>query len=82
MRKVKMPCLDRVCGYVRENGSDMFSTDGQILFCKICEMKVAADKKFTITQHVSRDKHRNGLQRQISGTKNQILLTVPKSLFF
>lgn len=82
MPKVKMPYLDRLRGYVREYGSDVFSTDGQILFCKICEVKVAADKKFTITQHVSRDKHRKGLQRQIAGTKNQTLLTVPKSPFF
>lgn len=60
----------------------MFSTDGQILCCKICEVKVAADKKFTITQHVSRDKHKQGLQRQISGTPIQNLLTVQKSPFF
>jgi len=82
MPKVKIPCLDRLRGYVREYGSDVFSTDGQIVFCKICEVKVAADKKFTITQHVSRDKHKQGLQRKISGTKNQVLLTVPKSPFF
>ena len=58
MPKVKIPCLDQLCGYVRENDSDLFSMDSQILFCNLCEMKVAADKKFTITQHVSRDKHR------------------------
>lgn len=69
MPKVKMPYSDRLRGYVREYGSDVFSTDGQILLCKICEVKVAAGKKFTITQHVSRDKHKQGLQRQISGTQ-------------
>lgn len=74
--------MDRLRGYVREYGSDVFSTDGQILFCKICEVKVAANKKFTITQHVSRDNHKQELQRKISGTKNQVLLTVPKSPFF
>jgi hypothetical protein len=60
----------------------VFSTDGQILFCKICEVKVAAGKKFTITQHVSRDKHKQGLNRKISDIKNQVLLTVPKSPLF
>ncbi|KAE9543713.1 hypothetical protein AGLY_002109 [Aphis glycines] len=66
MPKVKISYLDRLRGYVREYGSDVFSTDGQILFCKIYEVKVAADKKFTITQHKSRDKHKQGLQRKIT----------------
>ena len=61
----------------------MFSTDCQILFYKICEVKVTADKKFTVSQHIiSRNKHRQCLQRKTAGTKNQILLTVPKSPFF
>lgn len=74
--------MDSLCGYVREYGSDVFSMDSQISFCKICEVKVAADKKFTFTQHVLRDKQRQGLERQIASTKNQILVTVPKSSFF
>jgi hypothetical protein len=35
---------------------DVFLTDGDILFCKMCDTKVAAEKRFTI-QHIGRDKH-------------------------
>lgn len=38
MPKVMMPCLDRLRGYVREYDSEVFSTDVQIIFCKICEV--------------------------------------------
>jgi len=45
--------------FVNKFGNDVFSTDSTVLFCQICEMKVAADKKFTIKQHISRIKHIN-----------------------
>jgi hypothetical protein len=41
----------------------MFSTDGLVLLCKVYNVKVAVDKRFTI-QHISRDKHINGVQRR------------------
>jgi hypothetical protein len=31
--------------------------------CKVCNVKVAVEKHFTI-QHISRDKHINGVQRK------------------
>jgi len=42
--------------YLREYG-DVFSTDGDILFCKVCSVKVNAEKKFTVTQHLKTNKH-------------------------
>jgi len=50
--------------YVSEFGADVFSTDGLVLFCKVCEVKVAADKKYTIQQHITRDKHLRGIQKR------------------
>jgi hypothetical protein len=35
----------------------IFSTDGSILFSKMCEVSVAAGKTFTVQQHIGRDKH-------------------------
>jgi hypothetical protein len=50
--------------FVSEFGSDIFSTNGYILFCKICDVKVAADKKFTVEQYVSRQKHIHDIERK------------------
>lgn len=47
---------------VSEYGDDIFSTDGKILFCKMCEIKVAAERKFTVVQHVGREKHIRAVQ--------------------
>uniref|UniRef100_A0A2S2QIM4 DUF659 domain-containing protein n=1 Tax=Sipha flava TaxID=143950 RepID=A0A2S2QIM4_9HEMI len=53
-----------------------------VLFCKICEVKVVADKKFTIEQHISRKKHVNGVElknknQELSTSKTQRLITEP-----
>lgn len=43
---------------VKEHPSDL-STDGKILYCKICETNVAlpTQKRFHVTQHISTKKH-------------------------
>lgn len=45
--------------YGTEFGKNIFSTDGLILYCKICDVKELIEKKFYIQQHVRRDKHKN-----------------------
>jgi Protein of unknown function (DUF 659) len=50
--------------YVNEFGGDIFSTDGTILYCKVCEVRVSAEKKFTIQQHVASNKHIVGVQKK------------------
>lgn len=35
----------------QEFGEGMFSNYGSVLFCKICEIKVAAKKKFSVKEH-------------------------------
>lgn len=62
MPKIKESTSSRLSGYVKEFGRDVFTTDGTILLCKICNIKVAAEKKFSIQQHISREKHINGLK--------------------
>jgi hypothetical protein len=39
-------------------GDDIFSTDGDILYCKMCDTKVAAEKIFMVQQHFNHDKHK------------------------
>ena len=47
MSKIKSSNRSRLLAFINEFGNDIFSTDGTVLFCKICEVKVAADRKFT-----------------------------------
>jgi len=51
-----------------------FSTDGSILFCKICKVRVAGEKKFTVTQHVSRVKYMRALEIQ-KNIKGEVVQT-------
>lgn len=39
-----------------------YTTDGTILLCKICNIKVAAENKFSIQQHISKENHINILK--------------------
>lgn len=68
MPKIKSSTSSRLRDYVNEFGKDVFTTDGTILLCKICNIKVAAEKKFSIQQHISRVKHINAL----TSMKNKI----------
>jgi hypothetical protein len=36
--------------------------DGDILNCKMCDTKVAAEKRLTVQQHIGRDKHIRAVQ--------------------
>lgn len=42
--------------------TDVFKTEGTILLSKICNIKVVTERKFTIYQHISREKHVNVLK--------------------
>lgn len=72
MPKVKTSKSNRLTKYVNEFGKEILSTDGEILFCKICEIKVASEKKFTVVQHISRDKHVSGLRRRELKSDQQV----------
>jgi len=66
--------------FVNQLSNDVFSTNG--LFCKICEVKVVADKKFIIYQHILRITHINGVEfkkpnQEQSTSEIQRLITVP-----
>lgn len=74
MPKIKPSKAAHLRKIISEFGEDIFSTDGQILFCKICEVKVAGDKRFTVQQHVGRDKHVRGIQNISKRKTSQMLL--------
>jgi len=67
---------------VSEFGDDIFSSDGTVLYCKVCEVKVASEKKFTIEQHISRIKHKNGIERKHLKQSQSFLTTSSKKSTF
>ena len=42
---------------VSEFGVEVFTTDGSIILCKYCAVKVSAEKRYHVQQHVEREKH-------------------------
>jgi len=52
-----MPKVNGIKKYITEFGEEVFSTDGDILFCKIYSVKVNSVKRFTVTQHLKTSKH-------------------------
>ena len=55
----KVMCSDsvRLRNFVKEFGEKYFTTDRIILFCKLFEVKVMAEKHFTVRQHCNTAKH-------------------------
>jgi len=77
MPKVKSSCSNRLRGFVKEFGEHVLTTDGSILYCKLCEVKVGSERRFTVEQHMNTAKHirlskqkeKNDKQQLISNTK-------------
>lgn len=57
MPKVKVSLFSQLNNYVSEFGPEVFSTDGKILYCKICDIKCGSAKRFNVTQHLTTAKH-------------------------
>ncbi|KAL4088664.1 hypothetical protein QTP88_023751 [Uroleucon formosanum] len=57
--------------YVKEYGEDAFATDGTMLYCKIYEVKVSAEKTFTVTQHIKTNKHERLLAHRNKPAENK-----------
>lgn len=59
--------------YVNEFGSDIFSEDGKVLFCLVCEKSVSTKKKFDILQHINTTRHKERVKNK--SKLNQQLIT-------
>ena len=71
MPKVKCSDSVRLRGFVKEFGEKYFTTDGKILFCKLCEVKVTAEKRFTVQQHCNTAKHKSCVNREFAAESRQ-----------
>ncbi|KAE9522338.1 hypothetical protein AGLY_017284 [Aphis glycines] len=67
----------RLRNFVKEFGEDIFSCDNAVLFCKVCGIKVSAEKKYNIQQHIARGKHiqQFNIRNQQEKPKSQVLVT-------
>jgi hypothetical protein len=64
----------RLHGFVKEFGEKYFTTDGIILFRKLCEVEAMAEKRFTVQQHCNTAKHKSCINREFSTESRQRLL--------
>jgi len=65
MPKEKQSLAFRLISYVSEfSGScgPVFSTDGEILYCKLWDSKVDSDRKFNVQQHIDTAKHKAAIK--------------------
>ena len=74
MPKAKCTSSFRLIAFVQEFGEKYFSTDGKILFCKVCEISVMAVKRFCVRQHCETAKHQKHLHLQSMKQNRQKLL--------
>lgn len=58
--------------YVSEFGDTIFSSDGSILFCKMCEVQVCADRRYIVTQHLKTVKHLRAVNKKTNNTNSKV----------
>jgi hypothetical protein len=58
MPKTSVPTRVKLTTFVKSFGPNVLSTDGAVLFCKVCDKNISADKKFLVTQHLDGVKHK------------------------
>lgn len=63
MPKERKSDAGRLQHFVKEFGTDIFSTDNKVLICKVCEAKVSSEKRFSVTQHIYSNKHARSIER-------------------
>jgi hypothetical protein len=80
MPKGKCSDSSSLIGFVQEFGEKYFSTDGKILFCKVCEISVMAEKRFCVRQHCDTAKHQKNLHLQsMKQNRQKLLLENPET---
>lgn len=51
----------------------IFTTDGAVVFCQLCEKKIVCSKKFQLQQHADTALHNSALKRRGNEKKNNYL---------
>ncbi len=69
-----MSSKQKLNNLVKEFGGEILSTDGTVLFCKVCEKTVNYEKKYFVTQHLETSKHKAAATRN-TGEKKACLIS-------
>jgi hypothetical protein len=72
MPKTPAPKGVRLRAFVKEFGEKIFSTDGDILLCRVCEKSVNFEKRYFVTQHCDSGVHKRNVEKALgtSSTKS------------
>jgi len=84
MPKIKPSKSALLKNYVSEFGNTIFTSDGSILFCKMYEVQVCADRRYIVTQHLKTDKHSRAVNKKTKNTYSkvqQLVTSTKKSIF-
>lgn len=69
MLKEKYSLKSQLNSYLSKFDVNVFSTDGKVLYCKYCNVKVGYETRFNVLQHLTTDKHKKSIIRK--AIKNQ-----------
>jgi hypothetical protein len=59
-----------------EFGYNVFSADGRVLFCKLCEIKIEYERRSSLIQHIQKVKHVKMIKRrEMFNTRTQQMIT-------
>jgi len=56
--------------YVSEYGTD-FSTDGNVLYCKMCKIKIKFEKKYNVSQHIKTESTKKMLNEKMNKLREE-----------
>ncbi|XP_025421015.1 CGG triplet repeat-binding protein 1-like [Sipha flava] len=62
--------------FVEEFSSNVFKTDGKILYCIICDQAVPVKKRFQVVQHLNRGKHNKNINLKAKSKQSFIKNTL------
>lgn len=67
--------LDEFLFQIAKEFSDQLETDKKVLFCKVCQEKISAEKRSQVTQHFNTARHKTKLSDRPSTSQSQQLLS-------
>ena len=62
--------------FVEEFSSDVFKTDGKILYCIICDQAMPITKRFKVVQHLNTNKHNKNMNLKTKSKQSFIKNTL------
>lgn len=87
MPKVERKSSQKIHDWITEFGENVFTSDGSVLMCKLCEKTVNPEKRYFVIQHMQTAKHKKAenqtkcTQKQVNLLTNFVVESTRKSQF-